>query len=139
VLPATTGSIPITITNKRDTTAKIQVAGQALGTAVVRIETVAVEIPAGAKQVIELPIEVVTPGSIYAQLLIQGQNGETTAMTPTVLQIEVSQYRIVAQLIIFGAFGVLLVLSAISVRGRIKKRREIGDNKPATAGARSDV
>jgi hypothetical protein len=34
---------------------------------------------------------------------------------------------------------VLLVLSAISVRGRIKKRREIGDNKPATAGARSDV
>ena len=139
VLPATTGSIPITITNKRETTAKIQVAGQALGTAVVRIQTVSVEIPAGAKQVIELPIEVVTPGSIYAQLLIQGQNGETTAMTPTVLQIEVSQYRIVAQLIIFGAFGVLLLLSGISIRGRIKKRSQIGDNKPAAAGAKSDV
>lgn len=128
ILPAATGVIPITITNNRNTPAKIQVSGTALGTAVVRIESTNVEIPAQSKQVIELPIEVVTPGSIYAQLVIGGQGGEDTALPPAVLQIEVSQYRAVAQLIVFGAFGVLVLLSAISVRGRLKKRREIQHN-----------
>lgn len=128
ILPAATGVIPITITNNRSTPAKIEVSGTALGTAVVRIESTIVEIPAQSKQVIELPIEVVTPGSIYAQLVIGGQGGEDTALPPAVLQIEVSQYRAVAQLIMFGAFGVLVLLSAISVRGRLKKRREIQHN-----------
>jgi len=128
VLPTATGSIPITISNQRESVAKIQVTGTALGTAVVRIDPISVEIPVSAKQIVQLPIEVISAGSIYAQLLIQGSNGEDTAMTPTVLQIEVSQYRFVAQLIVFGAFGVLVLLSAISIRGRVKKRSEIGDN-----------
>jgi hypothetical protein len=137
VLPAATGSIPITISNQRESVAKIQVTGTALGTAVVRIDPINVEIPAGAKQIVELPIEVISAGSIYAQLLIQGSNGEDTSMTPTVLQIEVSQYRAVAQLIVFGAFGVLVLLSAISIRGRVKKRNEIGDNAAQKGGNES--
>lgn len=128
VLPDATGVIPITLTNNRTTAAKFILAGQGLGTAVVRIDSIAVEIPAKSKQVVELPIDVVTPGSIYAQLVIQGKFGEETTITPTPLQIEVSQYRTVAQVIIYGAFGVLLLLSAISVRGRLKKRRQIQDN-----------
>lgn len=134
VLPAATGSIPITISNQRESVAKIQVTGTGLGTAVVRIDPIQVEIPAGAKQIVELPIEVISAGSIYAQLLIQGSDGEDTAMTPTVLQIEVSQYRAVAQLIVFGAFGVLVLLSAISIRGRLKKRNGIGDNAAQKGG-----
>ena len=128
VLPDGIGVIPVTLTNKRNTPVEFFLAGQGLGTAVVRIEAVKVEIPAESKQVVELPIEVVTPGSIYAQLVIQGKLGEETTITPTPLQIEVSQYRVVAQVIIYGAFGVLLLLTAISIRGRLKKQREVQHN-----------
>ncbi|MFZ9840999.1 MAG: DUF6049 family protein [Candidatus Nanopelagicales bacterium] len=133
VLPDAVGVIPITITNNRSTPAKIEVAGTGLGTAVVRIDTTAIEIPANSKQVIELPIEVITPGSIFAQLVINGQNGEDTAIAPTALTVEVSQYRAVAQLVVYGAFGVLVLLSSISIRGRLKKRREI-EPKSAVKG-----
>lgn len=128
VLPDAVGVIPVTLTNNRTTPVEFYLAGQGLGTAVVRIDAVKVEIPAESKQVVELPIEVVTPGSIYAQLVIQGKLGEETTITPTPLQIEVSQYRAVAQVIIYGAFGVLLLLSAISIRGRLRKKREIQHN-----------
>ena len=128
VLPDAIGVIPVTLTNNRTTPVEFNLAGQGLGTAVVRIDAVKVEIPAESKQVVELPIEVVTPGSIYAQLVIQGKLGEETTITPTPLQIEVSQYRAVAQVIIYGAFGVLLILSAISIRGRLRKQRAIQHN-----------
>ena len=128
VLPDAVGVIPVTLTNNRDTAVKFYLAGQGLGTAVVRIDSVEVEIPAQAKQVVELPIEVITPGSIFAQLVIQGKLGEETTITPTPLQIEVSQYRTVAQLVIYGAFGVLVLLSVISLRGRLRKRRESQHN-----------
>jgi hypothetical protein len=124
LLPAASGEIPITISNDRSTDAKFQISGNGLGTAVVRIETVQVEIPANTKQVIELPIEVITPGTIYAQLVIEGPSGETTSIAPAVLQVEVSQYRVVAQVVIYGAFGVLILLSLISIRSRVQRRKQ---------------
>ncbi|MBM3690906.1 MAG: hypothetical protein FJW76_02695 [Actinobacteria bacterium] len=128
VLPSAFGNIPVTITNNRLTPAKLQIVGTGLGTAVVRIETQLVEIPPETKKVIELPVEVISPGTIYAQLVIEGTNGEVTSITPTVLQVEVSQYRVVAQVIVYGAFGVLILLSIVSIRSRVKRRRPIVHN-----------
>ena len=127
VLPDKTGSVPITIVNDRTTDAKLKIAGRSINTSVVRIEPVVVTVPKNRKTVIELPIEVVSGAQSLVEIVITSPQNEPTTLPSSIIRIEVSSYGNTAKFILFGAFGVLLILSLISIINRVRNRKTNAD------------
>jgi Family of unknown function (DUF6049) len=121
-----TGVIPITIQNKFSIPVTVQL--DAVGVPAVRVSTEAIPlitIQPGQRKSIEVPTTLRGSDVAYLDLQLKSLRGEPLNSVVRI-QISSSAYSQIAGYVVYGAFGLLLLLIANNTVRRIRRRKTVG-------------